>query len=437
MGFYFFIPMISIQELYQIYLQFPVVVTDTRSLVNNCLFLCLKGSSFDGNQFAQTALEQGARYAVIDDPKMQHLQGSLLVEDVLSTLQALAAFHRNQLSIPVIGITGTNGKTTTKELLTAVLSKKYRITATRGNLNNHIGVPLTLLSIRPDTEMAIVEMGANHPGEIADLCEIARPTAGIVTNIGKAHLEGFGSLENIIETKTALYRSVHASGGPVFINASNQMLRSRATDIHYIIYGEGAESVAPGILQNSDPYVAVRWGKAQEHITTTKLAGAWNFENIMAAICIGQYYKVSDGDIHEALATYTPNNMRSQIRQTADNTILLDAYNANPTSMRAALQHFAKVHPMQKTLILGDMLELGVDADVEHQSILELTATLGFKKVIVVGKIFGGITGFSDFLRFSDTSSLCEYLKSNPLQGDEILIKGSRGIGLEKVVDVL
>jgi UDP-N-acetylmuramoyl-tripeptide--D-alanyl-D-alanine ligase len=437
MGFYFFMPMISLTELYQIYLQYPNIVTDTRSPVKDCLFFCLKGSSFDGNEFAASALEKGARYALIDNPAYASITGTLLVANVLETLQALAKHHREQLTIPIIGITGTNGKTTTKELTTAVLSKKYRVTATKGNLNNHIGVPLTLLSITTDTEIAVIEMGANHPGEIAELCAIALPETGLITNIGKAHLEGFGSLEAIIETKTALYRNIKTRNGLVFIHDANALLKAKAEGLPYILYGSDPQSSTYGLMKSANPYVSVQWGSNATQLTTTQLAGAWNFENIMAAVCIGQYYKVSNEAIHEALCEYTPTNMRSQMRNTANNIVLLDAYNANPTSMRAAIQHFGMEDAENKTLILGDMRELGETAMAEHQGIIRLATAAGFKQLMLVGAMFSGLVKSKEILCFQDTEALCAHLKQHPMAGEHLLIKGSRGIGLEKAMDFL
>jgi UDP-N-acetylmuramoyl-tripeptide--D-alanyl-D-alanine ligase len=426
----------NIDQLYPIYLQHPKVVTDTRAEVKDSLFFCLKGGSFDGNQFANAALEQGAAYAIIDDPAMAGIPGTILVDDVLACLQQLAAHHRKQCNIPFIGITGTNGKTTTKELIAAVLARKYRVHATKGNLNNHIGVPLTLLNMPADTGIAIIEMGANHPGEIADLCEIALPDSGIITNIGKAHLEGFGSIDNIIETKTALYRSVALRMGTVFVNGGNPLLCERAKGIQTVFYGEGANSSVSAEIISSEPYLSVKWGEPPIE-TSTHLAGIWNLENIMAAICIGQYYQVCPEEISAGLSEYTPSNMRSQIKQTEHNTILLDAYNANPTSMRAAITHFGSSEAASRIVILGDMRELGEGADAEHQAILDILETIGFKKVMIVGEHFSAICRNPQFQCYANTADLKKYLQANPLQNEYILIKGSRGIGLEAIIEDL
>lgn len=436
MGFYFLYPMISIPELYQLYLQYPVVTTDTRKISPDSLFFCLKGETFDGNTFAKTALESGARYVVVDDPALKEIPGALLVENVLKALQQLALHHRKQLNIPFIGITGTNGKTTTKELIAAVLARKYRVVATQGNLNNHIGVPLTLLSVRGDTEIAVIEMGANHPGEIEDLCQIALPDAGIITNIGKAHMEGFGTIENIIETKTALYRSLRKKEGPVFINASNPTLLAKADGLIPYLYGDSENCFCRGRLLSADPFVFIEWG-AENHKVTTKLAGAWNLDNILAAICIGLYYKVPEPEINLALESYTPTNMRSQVKVTEKNTILLDAYNANPTSMSAAISHFGGGLNENKVLIIGDMLELGSQSEPEHEQTLDLISSFHFTDVYLVGTRFGNTLQHPEYKRFTNTEDAISHFKAHPLQGKNILIKGSRGIGLERLIEYL
>lgn len=435
MGFYFLHAMISIQELYTLYTEFPCVTTDTRRIVPGSLFFCLRGEKFDGNVFAKDALEAGARGAVVDDPALKDLPGAVYVNNVLQTLQQLALHHRRQLNIPVIGITGTNGKTTTKELVSAVLAARYRVTYTQGNLNNHIGVPLTLLSITKETEIAVVEMGANHPGEIEMLCELALPDSGLITNIGKAHLEGFGSIENIIDTKTALYRSVSKRGGPVFVNAALPVLRSKAVDMTHYLYGDSGDCYCRGRMTSADPFVTVEWEPGQH--AETKLAGSWNADNILAAVCIGKFYQVPDDAIRMALEAYTPTNMRSQVKQTGKNTLLLDAYNANPTSMHAAISHFAKGSAENKVLIIGDMLELGMASEQEHFQMLEFIHSQGFQQVYLVGAQFGKIVEYPEYLRFHNTEDLMAYLKIHPLDGKHVLIKGSRGIGLERAVECL
>ena len=428
--------MIRIEDLHKLFSQHTGVATDTRRLQPGDLFFCLKGPQHDGNAFAQQAVEAGASFVITDDPENVIIPKTILVDDVLTCLQNLAAYHRNLFRIPVIGITGTNGKTTTKELITAVLSKKYKTVSTTGNLNNHIGVPLTLLKLKADTEFAIIEMGANHPGEIAELCEIARPNAGIVTNVGKAHLEGFGHPEAIIETKTALYRSVGAKG-PVFIYSRHLELRKKAKGIHYIIYGPGKGSACRGKIVKDQPTLSVAWGDHYEHKTGTHLAGSWNLENILAAACIGRHFGVDDTEIHEALASYIPLNMRSQLIETGNNTVILDAYNANPGSMEKALTYFFSLHHDHKWIILGDMLELGAYARDEHQHIIHFIESWPLEKIILVGPEFKKASRKTGVLCFDNVSALTTYLKEHPAKDKLILLKGSRGIGLENVMEQL
>jgi UDP-N-acetylmuramoyl-tripeptide--D-alanyl-D-alanine ligase len=437
MGFSFLTPKMQIEELYTLYNKYPLISTDTRKIEKNSIFFCLKGENFDGNIFAETALKNGAVYAVIDNPDFSSIANTILVNDALSTLQKLAHYHRQQIKIPVIGITGTNGKTTTKELINAVLSKKFKIISTKGNLNNHIGVPLTLLSIRKDTEIAIVEMGASHPDEIDELCSLAEPTAGIITNIGKAHLEGFKTLENIIHTKTALYRSIAKTEGVIFVNADNPTLISKLAGIHYITYGNSETNFCPGKLLHADPYILMEWGKSYENNLETHLAGSYNFENLLAAACIGLHYQVAENEINEALQNYQPTNMRSQIKHTEVNTILIDTYNANPSSMKAALENFSKMKSKSKVVILGDMLELGSDEETEHLNILSLLDKEKFTDILLIGSVFKRLATNKGLLSFPDADQALVYLKKNPLVDKTILIKGSRGIKLEKLLDAL
>ncbi len=428
--------MISIHQLYQLFLAHPRIATDTRKIQPGDLFFCLHGENFDGNDFAATALDKGACHAVIDKPALAGLPGTLLVDDVLQSLQQLALYHRQQFRIPFIGITGTNGKTTTKELLSAVLAKKFIVAATQGNLNNHIGVPLTLLSVNEETEIAVIEMGANHPGEIEDLCRLSLPDAGLITNIGKAHLEGFINLDNIITTKTALYRSVAQKKGTIFVNAGDTVLLEKSSGSERIFYGDGPNSQVHGQIVATDPFLRMCW-KEQKIEIGTQVAGAWNLDNLVAAISVGQYYGVAANDIKAALESYQPTNMRSQIKASAHNTILLDTYNANPTSMRAAIQHFAGTQHTDKVLILGDMLELGSSSDEEHESLLELVRQGGFKQVYLIGSCFLKTANGKAYKRFIDTESALSWFSSAGLKGKNILIKGSRGIGLERIVEYL
>lgn len=428
--------MISTEELYSIYLDHPVIATDTRKISEGALFFCLRGEKFDGNTFAKAALDLGARHVVVDDPAYAALPGALLVSNVLESLQQLARYHRQQLKIPFIGITGTNGKTTTKELVAAVLASKYRVCATQGNLNNHIGVPLTLLSVTPQTEIAVIEMGANHPGEIEELCQICLPDAGLITNIGKAHLEGFGDLDTIVETKTALYRSVMKNDGPLFVNSADPILTEKSNGSQRYFYGRNQADWVHGKFLQTDPFLSLRWENGQVDIHT-QLAGSWNFDNLMAAVCVGKFYGIDPDNVKNALELYHPTNMRSQLTRTEKNTLLLDTYNANPTSMQVAITHFAGTSQSNKVLILGDMLELGDASAKEHESMLELIHALGFQEVWLVGPCFSGTATFPEYRRFTSTGEALAFCTTHPLVGKSILIKGSRGIGLEGLLACL
>jgi UDP-N-acetylmuramoyl-tripeptide--D-alanyl-D-alanine ligase len=427
---------IPIEELYSIYRKYPVIVTDSRKISKDCLFFALKGESFDGNTFARDAILKGAAYAIIDHPAFAGHQ-TILVEDVLHTLQDLARYHRATLKIPVIGITGSNGKTTSKELIYAVLSSHFTAHATQGNLNNHIGVPITLLSVAEDTEIAIIEMGANHPGEIAELCTIADPTFGLITNIGKAHLEGFGGFEGVIRTKNELYQHLQKSGGTAFVNADNELLWRLSAELKRISYGTSPSAEAVGISFNADPFLDVSWMKGSQDIEIhTQLTGDYNFENVMAAICIGQHFDVPDQKIKAALEAYTPSNSRSQTLSTERNKIILDAYNANPTSMVAALKNFSKMQAPRKMAILGDMLELGEESLSEHEAIVQLLSGLNFENVILVGPEFMKCAG-DLFKTFPDSVAAQQWLKEKIFNDFTILVKGSRGLHMEHVLDAL
>ncbi|MGV3539754.1 MAG: UDP-N-acetylmuramoyl-tripeptide--D-alanyl-D-alanine ligase [Rufibacter sp.] len=424
-----------VASLYQKYLECRKVSTDSRADQDNTLFFALDGPNFKGSQFAQAALNKGARYAVVQDPAITG-PNIIHVEDSLKALQALALHHRLQLNIPFIGITGSNGKTTTKELINAVLSRKFNVLCTKGNLNNHIGVPLTLLSIQPEHELAIIEMGANHPGDIAELCSYALPTHGLITNIGKAHLEGFGSLEGVARTKSELYLHLHKANGTVFVNTSNEhlmrMVRSIAKKVTYY----QPEDDYTGVLLQAAPQVIYRAANGDE--VHTHLMGSYNFENMMAAACIGQFFGVPHDDINAAIAGYAPTNNRSQIVQKDTNTILLDAYNANPSSMALSVANFAQMAGEPKVVILGDMLELGQESEAEHRQLGEQINALGFAQVFLCGKEMRYAAEVNpDFRYFAEKSALEQWLKDHPVRNGHVLIKGSRGIGLETVVELL
>ena len=425
-------------NLYQIFLQHPVVTTDSRNIPANSLFFALKGENFNGNSYAAEALLKGAAFAIIDEPAFASSDKMILVEDVLSSLQQLASYHRAQLKLPVLAITGTNGKTTTKELIAAVLSKKFKIQFTKGNLNNHIGVPLTLLSISPETEIAVIEMGANHPGEIKALCELADPDFGMVTNMGKAHLEGFGSFEAIIKTKSEMYDYLRKKRGKCFINADNSLLIRQAVNLEQISYGKSTDYFMAGELATAGYHLVVKalFPKGWLYLKS-KLIGDYNFENLLAAACVGKYFEVEPLLIQEALDQYSPSNNRSQLIKNEKNTIIMDAYNANPTSMMMALSNFAGIQEEHKCIILGDMLELGEDSEMEHQKIADFIESQNFGEVFLVGPHFMKTVTGKEKKKFDNAELLSDYLKTRPIVNKFILVKGSRGIRLEKILELL
>ncbi|MBK8499571.1 MAG: UDP-N-acetylmuramoyl-tripeptide--D-alanyl-D-alanine ligase [Flavobacteriales bacterium] len=426
----------TIQELHHLYLECSGACTDTRAIRPGCMFFALKGPSFDANAFAADALSKGARFAVVDDAHVVKDDRCLLVPDVLIALQVLARQHRRMYKLPVIGITGSNGKTTTKELLAAVLGTTFPTLSTTGNLNNHIGVPLTLLHLNKQHRMAIIEMGANKPGDIAELCAIAEPTHGLITNIGKAHLEGFGDFEGVLRTKSELFEFVRAGKGLLFVNADDPLLMQRAHDVELITYGTGATSDTCGRMVDSGPFLRIafkgRDGLARE--ATTHLIGSYNLPNALAAISVGQHFDVPDDRITDALSAYQPGNNRSQFLDSGRNHLVLDAYNANPTSMAAALDNFANMHSERpKLAILGDMLELGSSSPKEHHSIAERVANLGVD-VFFVGPRFKAAIGNSGPRAYVSAADLLADLRAHPVAGHLILLKGSRGMQLESLL---
>ena len=426
-----------IAALYDKYLSASGVSTDTRIIKPGNIFFALKGPNYNANKFAKAALEQGAGYVVIDDP--EHLlkdERCLLVDDSLKTLQELATYHRSKLKIPVIGITGSNGKTTTKELIYGVLSKKYETFATAGNLNNHIGVPISLLSIDPKTEIAIIEMGANKVGDIAELCEMARPTHGLITNIGKAHIEGFGGFEGVIRGKSELYQFLLDHNGKVFINSQNEILNKMAKRFERPYYYPDYSDYYHCELIAADPFLVIRSDKG--NLVETNLVGKYNFENIAAALCIGKFFEVDNKKANRAISKYTPSNNRSQIIKKGNNMLILDAYNANPVSMKAAIENLAEMESRNKVVILGDMNELGEISEAEHYKIGELTRNQHFNKVIFCGeKILAAKNANPESTYFKEKDQLIDYLHENPFDKALILIKASRSLGLEKLVDVI
>jgi UDP-N-acetylmuramoyl-tripeptide--D-alanyl-D-alanine ligase len=428
--------MTTIEEIYQIFKKNPVISTDSRKIEKNCVFFALKGENFNGNKFTAAALDKGAGYSIIDEKEYYISDKTILVDDVLQTLKDLANLHRKKLKIPILAITGSNGKTTTKELVSAVLSEKFKVSFTEGNLNNHIGVPLTLLKMNANTEFGVVEMGANHPGEIAILCEIAEPDFGIITNIGKAHLEGFGSFEGVIKTKSELYQYIKRTNGTVFYNNNNPILTNLTSEIqNKISYGKEKASFT-GELISSSPFVHVKANfKKGVLYLNTNLTGDYNFENIMAAACIGNHFNIDPLLIQKALKNYYPQNNRSQLINKNGIKIIMDAYNANPTSMQASIKSFMSNVSGESYLILGDMLELGEYSGQEHIAILELLKNYPGITVYTVGKNFLEIAENFKCQPFLKVEQLCEFLQKTPITEGDVLIKGSRGIRLEKVLD--
>lgn len=433
------------EELYQIYLKHPVICTDTRKITDSCLFFALKGDNFDANEFASKAIENGASYAIIDDKRYALDERYLLVSDVLVSLQELSAFHRTKLKIPVIGITGTNGKTTTKELIKSVLSQHCRTYATEGNLNNHIGVPLTLLSINEDCDIAIIEMGANHQKEIEFLCSLAQPGYGLITNVGKAHLEGFGGVEGVKIAKGELYEYLARTNGTAFINTDNPSLvdMSRDRNVENIVgYGKGATNYISGGLKEVSPYLTVEWqvkGQEDESIYTaeSKLPGTYNFENILVAICVGSFFKLSTEQINKGIADYLPQNNRSQLLKTENNILICDYYNANPSSMMVALDNLEAVPSENKVMILGDMFELGADSAMEHRFVLDKAMQTTSERRIFVGQEFYRLKNSVDAEFYKTTLDAFEGIKNLPIKSSTVLLKGSRGMKLETLVSRL
>ncbi|MCB6630913.1 UDP-N-acetylmuramoyl-tripeptide--D-alanyl-D-alanine ligase [Bacteroides faecis] len=429
----------NLSALYQIFLDCQLVTTDSRNCPEGSLFIALKGESFNGNAFAGKALETGCAYAIIDEPEyaVEGDQRYILVDNCLQTLQQLANYHRRQLGTQVIGITGTNGKTTTKELISAVLSQSHNILYTLGNLNNHIGVPSTLLRLKAEHDLAVIEMGANHPGEIKFLSEIAEPDCGIITNVGKAHLEGFGSFEGVIKTKGELYDFLRKKeGSTVFIHHDNAYLMNIAGGLNLIPYGTEDDLYVNGRITGNSPYLTFEWkaGKAGEtYQVQTQLIGEYNFPNALAAITIGLFFGVEAAKINEALAGYTPQNNRSQLKKTNDNTLIIDAYNANPTSMMAALQNFRNMEVPHKMLLLGDMRELGAESAAEHQKIADYIKECDFEEVWLVGEQFAAAE--HSFKTYPNVQEVIKELETNKPKGYTILIKGSNGIKLSSTVD--
>ncbi|WP_435415586.1 UDP-N-acetylmuramoyl-tripeptide--D-alanyl-D-alanine ligase [Polaribacter aestuariivivens] len=416
----------TIADIYKIYTEHFLVDTDTRKIRPNTLFFALKGDNFNGNKFAKEAIKLGAKYAIIDEAEYEISGKTILVANVLETLQNLAKYHRNKLTIPVIGLTGSNGKTTTKELINAVLSKKYKTTATIGNLNNHIGVPLTVLSITPKTEIGIIEMGANHQKEIEFLCLVSKPDFGYITNFGKAHLEGFGGINGVIKGKSELYSYLINNNKTAFVNPYDTIQIEKTENCKKILFSSDTQFL------EANPFVKI---SHQNIIITSNLIGKYNYTNIAAAITIGKYFNISIENIKDAIEKYIPTNNRSQIIKKDDNVIFLDAYNANPTSMEAALENFSLLNERSKTVILGDMFELGIETDEEHQKIVNLSDKYSFDNTFYVGEHFFKTSTTNK--KFKNFEELKNYVIKIPLKNQSILIKGSRGMQLERVLEFI
>jgi UDP-N-acetylmuramoyl-tripeptide--D-alanyl-D-alanine ligase len=428
----------KLEKIYSLFLKHPLVNTDSRKHAPGSLFFALKGDKYDGNKFVLHALENGAEYAIADDSTLPDDPRILKVDDVLECLQQLAHFHRKSLDLPVLAITGSNGKTTTKELCAAVLSKKFNLVYTQGNLNNHIGVPLTLLQLKADADFAIVEMGANHMGEIRKLCQLAIPNFGMITNIGKAHIEGFGSLTGVINAKSELYTYIDDNQGKLIVNTDNDLLNTLSKNINRFTYGSKVEADVYGELMVLNPYIHLIWEyKGMQSSVQTKMIGAYNFENILAAIAVGCYFDVSEQDIESAISSYIPSNNRSQLVQTKRNRVVMDAYNANPVSMQLAIESFKYVQKTKPLFILGDMLELGTVSQAEHANILKQLADIDAREVYLIGTEFGKVYAGDDWRWFPDVEALELHLKKKPVKGFDILLKGSRGIRLERIIDLL
>ncbi len=427
------IQMISIPELYEIFLKHPVITTDTRDCPADSIFFALRGANFNGNDFAVKALESGCAYAVVDDPQLKGDDRLIQVDNVLVAMQQLATYHRRQLETPIVQITGTNGKTTTKELTAAVLSRKFNILYTQGNLNNHIGVPKTLLRLRPEHQIAVIETGASHPGEIAQLSEIVDPDCGIITNVGRAHLEGFGSFEGVIHTKGELYDYLRSKPGAfVFLDGDNPYLAPMTSGLHTETYGKPDHGYSvEGEVVECTPYLKFRFRIAGEewHEVQTHLIGSYNVTNALAAITIGHHFGVSAEEAAAAIADYQPTNNRSELMQTADNQLIVDAYNANPTSMKAALDNFALISHPHKMVILGEMRELGLASAAEHQKVAEQALGMGCEEVWFVGEEFQAYS--EGALWFPDVDAVKTAIEGgNRPTGRLILIKGSNGTKL-------
>ena len=422
--------------LYDLFLQSTGVSIDSRTLEKDNIFFAISGPNFNANSFAKSAIESGALYAIVDDPSIANNKTIFFVKDCLEALQELAKYHRHELEIPIIGLTGSNGKTTTKELINAVLSQSYETQYTKGNFNNHIGVPLSILSIEDYHQIAIIEMGANHQKEIEFLCTIAQPDIGLITNFGKAHLEGFGGVEGVIKGKSELYQSLRERRKVAFINGGDQLQLEKARGIAHLTYGESEDfDFTISLHKSESDFLNINY---QEEIIETKLIGDYNYSNAAVALALGSYFEVPLQKMISGLRTYTPSNNRSQLQKTSKNELIVDAYNANPSSMQLALKNFARESSKNKLLILGDMFELGVSENEEHSKILDLVNELGFSNIILIGEAFSKLA-LKSAISFKSMEEALDYFnnETNRPKGQRILLKGSRGIALERLIPFL
>lgn len=427
--------------LYELFQQHPSITTDSRICPKDSIFFALKGERFNGNLFADKAIEAGCAFAIVDEKPETENDKIILVEDVLRSLQLLANWHRKKLKIPIIGITGTNGKTTTKELIAVGLSKEFKIAYTQGNLNNHIGVPLTLLAMNKSHEIGVVEMGASHPGDIKELCEIAEPDYGVITNVGKAHMEGFGDFESLVNTKCELYDYIREHEGKVFVNKESQILYDRSEGMNRILYGRNDPSLfASGNIADATPFLEFDWSFFDSsYRVKTSLVGEYNFDNAIAAVAVCKFFGINAERISAALEEYEPTNHRSQFKRTEKNDLIIDAYNANPTSMKASLEFFSSIPAsMPKMVILGEMKELGETNDEEHEQIVRYLEKQSFDKVYLVGSVFSKwVSENNTFRLYENVDNLIKILEKEPVSNHYILLKGSNSVHLEKAIDSL
>lgn len=434
----------EINELYRLFLEHPTVSTDSRTITPGCIYFSLKGEHFDGNAFALDSIQKGAAYAIVDDPSLPEHEKLIHVDNALFALQRLANYHRKQFDIPVVGITGSNGKTTTKELMYSVLSQKFTVLATQGNFNNHIGVPLTLLRLTAEHEIAIIEMGASQQGDIKELCDIADPNYALITNIGKAHLETMGGIEGVLKTKTELYDHIRMHGGKLLAHSCDQLLMKNVKEKDAFLYGTLPTDNVQGRASRDGNYVSVQWKRIDSEqpideapIVKSRLTGMYNLSNIMAAVAIGVVFNLNDEEIANGISGYEPSNNRSEVKQKNGNTFILDAYNANPTSMDAAINNLMSTDAENYSVILGEMLEVGPTSATEHKAILDRLKTLNLTHICLVGKEFMQFKNEYGFEFFENVETLNEWLEDHPFENETVLIKGSRGNRLEKAAEKL